>query len=469
MSQQATRISLEVIAGPHLGQKWAFDREVRVVLGRQAPAHLRLVKESAMSARHCELVITPPLVTVNDLSSTNGTLVNGVPVAHADLSDGDEFGVGETCIRISIQSSPPSPPPAPIHPSLAAHDQTIVLSAHPTAGTPPPTPTPRTPDVMPAPPPVAGATAQESTEATIDLSPKQAAELASKDAAFSVDADTSGGTNSENKIPEFCGPYKIEQQIGEGGMAIVYRARHRKTGQLVAVKLIRTASASSLKLLQLFVREASVLLRLKHPRIVRSIEFGFQDHQPFLVLEWLPVIDLLQLIDPLPLDQKLRLSCWAVSRILQALEYAHSEGFVHRDVKPSNILAYRQRHRLQVKLGDFGLAKCFDDAGLTAMTDDYSLRGTLAYMSPEQMQDSRSVGPKSDIFSAGACLYRLLTGKHPKLTGRGVEPETHVLDDVGLPGSLVTLLSNCMDIDPARRPKNASVFERALQRFHGKS
>ncbi len=462
---------MEVISGPHLGQKWAFDRAVRVVLGRQAPAHLRLIKESAMSASHCELVITPPLVTINDLSSTNGTLVNGVPVAHADLSDGDEFGVGETRIRISI---PSSPPPASIHPSPAGHDQTIVLPAHPTVGKPHPTLTPGTPDprtseVMPAPPPVAGGIAQGSTEATIELSPKQAAELASQDAAFSVDPDTSGGTNSENGIPDFCGPYKIEQQIGEGGMAIVYRARHRKTGQLVAVKLIRTASASSRKLLQLFVREASVLLRLKHPRIVRSIEFGFQDHQPFLVLEWLPVIDLLLLIDPLPLDQKLRLSCWTVSRILQALQYAHSEGFVHRDVKPSNILAYRQRHRLQVKLGDFGLAKCFDDAGLTAMTDDYSLRGTLAYMSPEQMQDSRSVGPKSDIFSAGACLYRLLTGKHPKLTGRGVELETHVLEGVALPGSLVTLLSNSMDIDPARRPENAAVFERGLQRFHGKS
>lgn len=440
------RVRLEVIAGPHSGQQWTFERPVRLVIGRQAPAHLRLAREPACSTAHCELAIDPPIVSVADLASTNGTLVNGIPVAEAVLGDGDELGIGQTRIRVSLTAVAAPKPSAGGARDPA--DRTLVLQ---------PDAAPRA-DAKPD--------GKGSTAATVNLekSPPDR-QLAETDVAFSADglADTTAG-----RVPESCGPYLLQQLVGEGGMATVYRGRHRKTGQQVAVKLIRASAAPSDKMLQLFVREASVLLRLKHPRIVRSIEFGFQDQQPFLVLEWLPVIDLLEFIDPLPFPQKVRLSCWAISRVLQALEYAHGEGFVHRDVKPSNILAYRQEHRLQVKLGDFGLAKCYEDAGLSAMTDDYSVRGTLAYMSPEQLRDSRSVGPKSDLFSAGACLYRLLTGKHPQMTARGVECDPAVLKAAKLPPQLVRWIESAMQPAPEKRPKNAAVMQRQLQPYHGK-
>jgi serine/threonine protein kinase len=141
---------------------------------------------------------------------------------------------------------------------------------------------------------------------------------------------------------------------------------------------------------------------------------------------------------------------------------------VHRDVKPNNILAYREGHRLQVKLGDFGLAKCHEDAGLSAMTDDGSVRGTLAYMSPEQIQDSRSVGPQSDLFSVGACLYRLLTGLHPRLTAQGVRCDPATLKAANLPSPLIRLIEASMQPDTNQRPKSAAVMQQQLQPYHGK-
>jgi len=467
----AYRITLEVVQGPHLGQRWTFNRALRVTLGRRAPAHIRLGQESAMSIQHCELVFDPPLVTVVDLSSTNGTMVNGIPVAEAVLADGDEVGVGETVIRVAIEV-PAEQPEAALRAGESG-DHTQVLPSPRVFLSRPPTDVDRDPqcDARPLPTqlPSSFRQAAESTapDTTIPLnSPNNAAIIATQ-SGFSDGEARRSGADTGGELPEFCGPYKIEKRIGEGGMAIVFLARHGKTGQRVAVKLIRASNAPQ-KLVQLFAREASVLLRLKHPRIVRAIEFGFQDQQPFLALEWLPVIDLLGLIDPLPPTQKIRTSCWVVSRILQGLDFAHREGFVHRDVKPSNILAYRDRHRLQVKLGDFGLAKCFQDAGLTAMTDDYSLRGTLAYMSPEQMRDSRSVGPKSDIFSAGACLYRMVTGRHPKLTARGVEPEMDVIRAANLPRALATLLTSSLHVAMEQRPETAAKMHDLLQPFHGK-
>ena len=450
---QRSHVRLDVVAGPHTGHQWTFDRSVRVVLGRCPPSHLRLGLEPGLSAVHCELAINPPHVSVTDLASTNGTLVNGIPIAGAVLGDGDELAVGETRIRVCIFPAVQGPRPRGLSgtgtSSAESADCTLFLSPN---GESPPHPAPSAPAMPPL-------QIEDRSDLTAD----------SRLAETQIGLPEDGLTESEpSEFPPMCGPYNLEEQVGEGGMATVYRGRHRKTGKLVAIKLIRVNAGPPDKMLQLFVREASVLLKLNHPRIVRSIEFGFQDHQPFLVLEWLPVIDLAEFIDPLPRAQKIRISCWVISRVLQGLHYAHQQGFVHRDVKPSNILAYREAHRLQVKLGDFGLAKCYDDAGLSAMTDDFSIRGTLAYMSPEQLQNSRSAGPPSDIFSSTACLYRLLTGKHPKLATLGTQSGRQALREARVPSKLIQLIETGMHPTPDARPRNAASMYRILEPFFRK-
>jgi serine/threonine protein kinase len=346
--------------------------------------------------------------------------VNGIPVAEAMLGHGDEFGVGETVIQINVETSPSD-------------------SAQ-----------------TPAPEMQTAQTLRDRVGGRGNVADTQ---------FFSA---TPSPDELSDKSPQSFGAYDLGDKIGEGGMASVYSARHRKTSQQVAIKLIRSAGPPSDKMLQLFAREASVLLRLTHPRIVRSIEFGVQDQQPFLVMEWIPAIDLVKLIDAMPLAQKIRMACWVMSRVLQALDYAHSQGIVHRDVKPGNILAYREAHRLQVKLGDFGLAKCYEDAGFSAMTDEHSIRGTLAFMSPEQMHDARSVGPASDIFAAGACLYRLVTGAHPRLTAKGVECDPGPLRDQQVPVRLTQLIAKSMHVQSDKRFATAAVMEKLLQPYHGK-
>jgi serine/threonine protein kinase len=138
------------------------------------------------------------------------------------------------------------------------------------------------------------------------------------------------------------------------------------------------------------------------------------------------------------------------------LDYAHSQGYVHRDVKPTNLLAFRGKEgKLHIKLADFGLAKSFENAGLSGMTGSRETRGTIVYMPPEQLLDSRSAGPASDIYSTGATLYRLLTGSAP-------------YDAVHLSDALSAILNS--DPVPIRKrnsrisPELAALVERSLAR-----
>ena len=466
------RVILTVVSGPHQGRHWTFDRATRLTIGRAAPANIRLGQEASLSQCHCELQIAPPSVHLVDLESTNGTEVNGVRVAEALMTDGDEFGVGETSIAVRAVRHPrpavtnsaeraspdrPSPVTDPSKPAINPTRAVRVARQRPSLpprdlladpilnhGRPSPTGRQASSDAV-------GETRHMGHDPPINTDPSPEATIA------------------EGNLPATLGAYELGPKVGQGGMAVVYAARHRKTLQPVAIKVIRSSVAPSDKMVQLFVREASLLLQLRHSRVVRCIEFGFQENRPFLVMEWVDTLDLLKLVDEQPPERRVRMGAWVISRVLQALGHAHSLGIVHRDVKPGNILASRDGRHLQVKLADFGLAKCYEDAGFSAMTDDHSVRGTLAYMAPEQMKEARSVGPPADIFAAGACLYRLIAGQHPKITAEGIVCDPRVLAAAEIPEPLVRVIARSMARDPQKRFRDASAMARALQPFHGKS
>jgi hypothetical protein len=408
VTRSATQVRLRVVSGPHAGMSWTFAGETKLTIGRQAPSQVRLPAEKAFSREHLRLVIRPPYAELVDNASSNGTRVNGVRVIHATLSSGDHFGSGETEIVFEIVED-------------------LFSAAIATAKT----------------------THNEATLSIVSNAPKQPL--------------------NRERVPIQAGSYELLEKLGEGGMATVYHARHRGSGEEVAVKLIRSSVFVSEKLIQLFAREASILSQLNHPRIVRCLEFGFHDQQPFLVMELIKTIDLLQLIDAQPIATRVKTSCWIVSRILKALAYAHERKFVHRDIKPGNILAYREGHRLQVKLADFGLAKCYEHAGFSAMTDDVSLRGTIAYMAPEQIKSSKTVGPPADLFATGACLYRLLVGQNPPIAAMGATFSPVQLEAIMLPQPLIDVIRKSMLPDPADRFESAGTMDQALQQFHGKT
>ena len=165
-------------------------------------------------------------------------------------------------------------------------------------------------------------------------------------------------------------------------MGAVYEAIEEATQEWRAVKVLMTTPTSDDRTMRLFLREANILSQLDHPRIVRFHEIGWSEGRIFIVMEYVPQVDLKSLLKQRPVVQRVRVVCGLVAQVLDALAFAHGRGLVHRDVKPSNILVSKQAKKLSAKLADFGLAKSFETAGFSAMTADGEARGTLGYMCP---------------------------------------------------------------------------------------
>ncbi|MCC7355572.1 MAG: serine/threonine protein kinase [Anaerolineae bacterium] len=199
------------------------------------------------------------------------------------------------------------------------------------------------------------------------------------------------------------GKYQIEGLIGRGGMGIVYRAVDLALQRPVALKLFQAAGGPDL--MTRFRREAQIMAALEHPHIVPIYEIGEWQEQPFIVMRLVEGRSLAQIIaqeGPLPLARVAHIA----TQVASALDYAHSRGVVHRDVKPSNVLVTSGD---QAILTDFGIARA---QGWGSLTQTGMVMGSPEYMSPEQIT-GHSVGPAADIYALGCVVYQLLTGHAP--------------------------------------------------------
>ncbi|NPV86721.1 MAG: serine/threonine protein kinase [Anaerolineae bacterium] len=207
-------------------------------------------------------------------------------------------------------------------------------------------------------------------------------------------------------MEKYIGRYEIIQQIGEGGMATVYRARDTRLEREVAIKVIRSDQALSEKFLLRFEREAKALAKLNHPNIVRIYDYGEHEGRPYLVMDYLSGGTLRQKMGhPMPYTQA---AGW-LAPIARALEYAHRMGIVHRDIKPSNVLLSDDGRPM---LGDFGVAKLLESEELIKLTKTGMGIGTPEYMSPEQCY-GENIDHRSDIYSLGIVLYECVVGCKP--------------------------------------------------------
>lgn len=456
------QVAIHVVSGPHQGLRWSFDRETHLVVGRQAPSQLKLPEETAMSREHIALRVQPPRIFLTDLNSSNGTKVNGVQIKSAVLSDGDQFGVGNTLIELEVVRSGKR---SGSEPQLnrfegSAEQRGLGISSN-TLNIPPTAEEFRHTRVRPVHSPHVGKREQRLAE-TIAPSPEQ------------PDSMSAGIRRAEDPVAETIesslrlGSYQLDQLLGRGGMATVHRAKHLRTGDVVAIKLIRNDAAITQKQVRLFVREAGVLTNLQHPRIVRAIEFGLEETRLYLVMEYINTVSLFGLLDQQSSKQRTQIATWIVTCVLQAVHYAHQQGIVHRDIKPGNLLAYRQGRHLKVKLADFGLAKCYEDAGLSQMTSERSMRGTLAYMAPEQFENARDSGPLVDLFACGACLYHLMLGVLPSVMTNREETMSRLSQAENLPDSLKPIIAKSIAIDPRDRYQTPDAFAQDLYPFHRK-
>ncbi|MGO8747453.1 MAG: serine/threonine-protein kinase [Thermoguttaceae bacterium] len=214
------------------------------------------------------------------------------------------------------------------------------------------------------------------------------------------------------------GQYVLLEPIGAGGMGQVFKARHRAMNRIVALKILSARLMDSPDLVKRFQREAQAAARLKHPNIVTAYDAGEQEDVHYLVMEYVEGEDLARIVTrqgPLPMAQ-------AVDCIVQAargLEYAHQHGVIHRDIKPGNLLLDQQG---VVLILDMGLARLDETstpgAGPENLTTTGQAMGTFDYMAPEQALDTHQADARSDIYSLGCTLFRLLTGRspYPRLT-----------------------------------------------------
>ncbi len=196
------------------------------------------------------------------------------------------------------------------------------------------------------------------------------------------------------------GKYDVLEVLGRGGMGVVYKAMDPSIGRLVAIKMMTGGFADNPDLLRRFYREAQSTGTLQHPNIVIVYELGDQDGNPYMVMEFLEGVGLDKMIAerrPLTLVQKLDI----LIQVCNGLNYAHSRGVVHRDVKPANIVLLKNNN---VKIVDFGIARM----GGGGLTKTGQVVGTINYMSPEQIS-AQVVDGRSDIFSAGVVAYQLVT------------------------------------------------------------
>ncbi|MEO8614194.1 MAG: serine/threonine-protein kinase, partial [Luteolibacter sp.] len=212
---------------------------------------------------------------------------------------------------------------------------------------------------------------------------------------------------SQRKAPRAFGGYELRGELGRGGMGVVYRAQQLTLKRTVALKML-TGDYAPDDVLR-FRAEAEMAAGLQHPNIVHIHEVGEEDGVPFFSMEYVEGGTLSDwMLRGLPPPKEVAEMMVTLSR---AVHYAHRQGVVHRDLKPGNILLGAQG---EIKIADFGIAKRLDGEG--SMTLSGAVMGTPVYMAPEQAGgQSRKVGPAADVYSLGALLYHLLTGRPPFL------------------------------------------------------
>ncbi len=401
-------VRLVVTAGPIRGKRFDFSGHDTFLFGRAPDCHARLDASDASASRHHFLLeVNPPLARLRDLGSLNGTRVNGVRHGGRKPGEKPEEAAARGIADVDL------------------HDGDEIR--------------------------VGATLIQVKVEAP--ASPLE-------DLVADNDADEAvGGT---------VGPYAIERLLGKGGMGAVYLARHRDGGPPVALKVILPRMLVDEGVQEIFVREIEVTRALRHRNVVGLLDFGRDEGRFYFALEYCPGGSAealrVRLGGRVPLPSVLRIAVDA----LEGLAAAHESGFVHRDLKPDNVLLGEDG---TARLADFGLAKSFQQAGLSGLTATGVIGGTFPFMAREQLTSYREARPTTDVWSMAATLYFLLTGEYARDFG-DQDPVAVILRggtvplrqrDPSVPEDFAAVIDRALDDEPARRFPTAREFGDAVK------
>lgn len=265
------------------------------------------------------------------------------------------------------------------------------------------------------------------------------------------------------------GDYELLEELAQGGMGVVYKARQVKLDRLVVVKMLLLGQRASDEVVERFKREAQMAARLHHPNIVAIHEVGEVEGQPFFSMDYVPGKDLAKIVRERPLPA--REAATYMEAAAEATHYAHQQGIIHRDIKPSNILVDSATN--EVRVTDFGLAKRLDDE--SDLTLSGQVMGSPNHMAPELAAGHhRHASPASDVFSLGTVLYELLTGRPPFLADslqatllkiRDADPVAPRELNARIPRDLETICLKCLEKEPGARFGSAQELAEELGRF----
>lgn len=277
-----------------------------------------------------------------------------------------------------------------------------------------------------------------------------------------------GSDQTMSPLPDQMGDYELLEQIGRGGMGVVFRARQISLDRQVAVKMIQRERLSSDQERQRFLAEAQATARLDHPGIVPVYEVGDFEGNPFFSMQLINGETLADRLADGPLPQRAAASILAA--VARAIDHAHSEGILHRDIKPSNILIGSDGRPM---VTDFGLAKFIHAGG--SLTNTGSILGTPSYMSPEQAAGlGTSSGPAADIYSLGTVLYHALTGRPPFIATSPIEMALKIIEhdpplprlfDPTIDRDLEMIVIRCLQKPPDLRYPTAGQLADDLESF----
>lgn len=427
------QVNLKVTAGPYKGRIFSFAQHDSFLIGRNPEAHLCLPDDRYFSRNHCLLEMNPPHSFLRDLGSTNGTFLNGQRVKDASLKNGDCIQCGETILVVEVTTEPLSD---------TTHDAGI----------------PKRPVLVMV--ECLNCGRREQAQAS---TPDEHLTFLCEDCRIEL-----------KRSPQAIPGYDTVKLLGRGGMGTVMLGREQQTGRAVAIKTLLPEFAVSDKAMRRFMREIGVAAALKHKNIVEFIDRGTHNGVVYLVTEFVDGADAAKLAD----DQGGKLNyedgISIISQALDALAFAHDQGYIHRDFKDQNILVSGQSPNLTAKLTDFGLAKSFTNSGMSGVTMAGEMAGTLAYMPPEQLRNFRDVKPQSDIYAVGMTAYSLLAGclaldltknnsvndtiraifEQPAVPLRNRAPQ--------IPQLVCEVIDRALAKDPAHRWKTAGAMRTAL-------
>jgi hypothetical protein len=426
------QVNLKVLAGPYKGSVFNFNQPDTFLIGRTNDSHLCLPNDRFFSRHHCLLEISPPRCFLRDLGSTNGTFVNGQRVREAFLKSGDQIQGGETVLLVDVRTHQASGDiinESPTHPAIV-------------------------------------------TVACLNCGRREQAQASAPDEHLTFLCEEC--REELKRTPQAVPGYDMVRVLGRGGMGCVMLGREQKTGRAVAIKTLLPEFAVTDKAMRRFMREIDVAAALKHPHIVEFLDRGTNTGVVYLVTEFVDGADAAKLAAArgghLPCQETISI----ITQALDALSYAHSQGYIHRDIKDQNILVSGSWPHLTAKLTDFGLAKSFAQSGMSGVTMAGEMAGTIAYMPPEQLKNFRDVRPQSDIYAVGMTAYSLLTGElalnlggktsiaetikaifdHPAIPLRQRAPH--------LPATVCEIIDRSLLKDPTERWQSAGAMRTAL-------